>query len=342
MPPYHTPRTSTPHRLAALALFRALLLASRTLPPASISPPQRNDLQNLIRNRFKQARHEQSTRRLRLAFEAGYEGIDLLDAAVAGKGGSQGYILELLARAPARVKQAPPLTTLDLEIVKELKWNLRVRPEEASSQTASSPSPFSSPPQSPHPNTTPTTTNTAKTSPFARRPLPLSELTGGKRLIPVLYNAQGIPVLRFSKPQPAALSGYINHRVEVKQKRHDTRHRLAEELVVAGWEDEWEGILSRYMGEREGVDEGVGEWGRDQDGIGEGEGIGGRRVGSAERERGWVYEVLRAREEVEEKLNEEGRRNGVMAGKMQGLVDREREMAARERREGERESMGSE
>ncbi|TKA49299.1 hypothetical protein B0A55_12796, partial [Friedmanniomyces simplex] len=298
MPPYHTPRTSTPHRLAALALFRALLLASRTLPPASISPPQRNDLQNLIRNRFKQARHEQSTRRLRLAFEAGYEGTDLLDAAVAGEGGSQGYVLELLARAPARVKRAPPLTTLDLEIVKELKRNLRVRPEEASSQIPTSSSPFSfSSTSSPPPHSTTTPTNTANSSPLARRPLPLSELTGGKRLIPVLYNAQGIPVLRFSKPQPAALSGYINHRVEVKQKRHDTRHRLAEELVVAGWEDEWEGILGRYMGEREGVDEGVVEGGRDQDGIGEGEGGGGRRVGSAERERGWVYEVLRAREE---------------------------------------------
>ncbi|KAK0284980.1 hypothetical protein LTR35_005180 [Friedmanniomyces endolithicus] len=293
MPAHRLPRNSTAHRIAAIALYRALLLSTRTLPPQTFPPPERTSLQNIIRNRFKQARHEQSPRYLRLCFEAGYEALDRLDAAGAVAGDAQdekreesaSYILALLARAPEKVKRAPPLTALDPSLLKDLKLHLRTRP-----------------------NATATTTETEKPSLFDR-PLPLAQLKGGKRRVPVLYNAQGVPVLRLSKPQPAALSGYINHRAEVKQKRHDTRHRLTEELEGARWEDGWDGILERETGVRERNEQG--KW---------------RGVG-------WTQEIVSARDEVGRRLGEDAEKRRVMGGRMQGVVDRERAMAEREGRE---------
>ncbi|KAK0784641.1 hypothetical protein LTR75_013778 [Friedmanniomyces endolithicus] len=221
MSTHRLPRNSTPHRIAAVALYRALLLSTRALAPDIFPPPQRTSLQNIIRNRFKQARHEQSPRYLRLCFEAGYEALDRLDAAGAGvagdtgvkEGGSAAYILDLLARAPEKVKRAPPITALDPSLLKDLKLHLRTRPNATATTEAEKPSLFD-------------------------RPLPLAQLKGGKRRVPVLYNAQGVPVLRLSKPQPAALSG------------------LTEELEGARWEDGWDGIVERETGVREGDEEG--------------------------------------------------------------------------------------
>ncbi|KAK3616848.1 hypothetical protein LTR56_024857 [Elasticomyces elasticus] len=193
MPSYRLPRKSTAHRIAAIALYRALLSSCRAL--AAVEGPSCNELQNIIRNRFKQARHEQSTRRLRLAFEAGYEAIDHLDAAVAGDVPSHDYILDLLAKAPTKVKQAPPVA-ITQETVKDLKRSLQPQ--------------YSTPRSS-----------------LFDRPLPLSQLSGSRH-IPVLYNAQGMPVLRLSKPQPESLSG------------------LTEELEMARAEDKWDEIVQQY------------------------------------------------------------------------------------------------
>ncbi|KAK4959424.1 hypothetical protein LTR10_004228 [Elasticomyces elasticus] len=268
MPSYRLPRNSTAHRIAAIALYRALLSSCRAL--AAVEVPSCDELQNIIRNRFKQARHEQSTRRLRLAFEAGYEAIDHLDAAVAGDVPSHDYILELLAKAPTKVKQAPPMA-ITPETVMELKRSL-------------------------HPQH-----STPKPSLFDR-PLPLSQLSGNRH-IPVLYNAQGMPVLRLSKPQPESLSGYINHRLQIKQKRHDTRHRLTEELEMARAEDKWDEIVQQYdRGQRRARGENV-----------------------------WAYEVYEARNEVMRKLSDEKWKNQVMAEKMQAVVDRETEQVKLEK-----------
>ncbi|KAK3070217.1 hypothetical protein LTR53_010838 [Teratosphaeriaceae sp. CCFEE 6253] len=262
------------HRCAGIALFRALLSQCAALP--HLESHQRNELQNIARNRFKQARHEQSARRLRLLFEAGYEAIDHLDAAVAGDEKSQNYVAELLRKAPARVKQAPSII-FDDDVMHELKRRVHERPE----------------------------AHKKPSDALFARPLLLSQLSG-KRHVPVLYNAQGIPVLRLSKPQPESLSGYINHRVQRKQKRHDTRQRLDVEGDLAWREDEWDGILA----EQTGVVDGSGE---------------------KARERGWGHEIGAAKREVFKKLEEDSERNRVMAEKMQAVVDREEEQARVER-----------
>lgn len=271
MPRHVLPRTSGAHRVAAIALFRALLIQCRALP--SLEEQHRDALQNVVRNRFKQARHEQSARRLKLNFEAGYEAIDHLDAAVAGDEERRRYIVTLLERAPEQAKQPPPVI-LPKKLERELK---KIRAKDAGeTESVQKPSLFD-------------------------RPLPLEKLSG-RRHVPVLYNAQKIPVLRLKKPQPENLSGYLAHRLRLRQKRHDTRHKLDDELEIARSEDRWDGLVAGATG-REGYTF----------------------------EPAWSAGVGMARREVNEKLDEERRKNREMAVKMQGVIDRERELYEKEK-----------
>ncbi|KAK3725080.1 hypothetical protein LTR37_000591 [Vermiconidia calcicola] len=204
MPPIHLiPRRSGAHRIAAIALYRALLTQSRAAPFAD---NQRNELQNLVRNRFRQSQHVHSIRRLKVSFEAGYEGLDCLDAAVAGHEESIGYLAQLLEKAPLKAKAAPPSPKKVVKVEK---------------------------------NDGPTT---PKLSVFDR-PLPLSQLSG-KRHVPVLFSANHIPVLRLKKPQPESLSRKIRQRIERRQKWHDQRHRLEDEREIARREDEWDTLVA--------------------------------------------------------------------------------------------------
>jgi len=274
MPRHLLPRNSGAHRIAAIALYCALLTQCRAL--SAVQQRQRDELQNIVRNRFKQARYEQSVKRLRIHFEAGYEAIDHLDAAVAGDEGSRGYIVELLDRAPERVKQAPPVV-----LPKKLQRGVEKRQKREDREKGQ-------PMQ--------------KLSLFDR-PLPLEKLSG-RRHVPVLFSAQKIPVLRLTKPQPENLSGYLAHRQRVRQKRHDTRHRLDDELEIARSEDRWDSLVAAELPEGE------------------------RTVEPA-----WSAAVSLAKKELGEKLEQEKRKNREMGVKMQGVVDRERELSEKEKGE---------
>ncbi|KAK5121016.1 hypothetical protein LTR85_005800 [Meristemomyces frigidus] len=290
MPTHLLPRNSGAHRIAAIALYRALLTQCRALP--RVERYQRDELQNIVRNRFKQARHEQSPRRLVLNFEAGYEAVDYLDVAVAGDEESRRYIIKLLEQAPEKVKQAPPVV-LPKILQKEVKKQQRRAAAEEFDKTGQK-----------------------KLSLFDR-PLPLEKLSG-KRHVPVLYSAQKIPVLRLKKPQPEKLSGYLAHRLRLRQKRHDMRHRLEDELDIARSEDRWDGFVSKLAAVESPSSEDAASYG------------GGER-----KEPAWSAAVSLARKEVTGRLEEEKRKNGEMAVLMQGVVDREREVYEREKVEKE-------
>ncbi|KAK4540567.1 hypothetical protein LTR36_009097 [Oleoguttula mirabilis] len=316
MPTHLLPRNSGAHRTAAIALYRALLTQCRALPPPEFNGQRRNELQNIVRNHFKRARHEQSSRRLTLNFEAGYEAIDRLDAAVAGDAASATYIVELLGKAPDKIKQTPPVVLprhLDKEVQKRQR---RARAAERVDGDGEG--------------------NPGRLSLFDR-PLPLGLLTG-KRHVPVLYSAQKIPVLRLRKPQPESLSGYLAHRVRLRQRRIDTRHRLEAELEIARAEDRWDGVVGVLAGgsgvssaEGAGEGEGVGAAGGGGGGRGAGEGWKTEK----KKEPAWSAAVSLARKEISGKLEEERRRNTEMAGRMQGVVDRERGVYEREKGEKE-------
>jgi hypothetical protein len=266
------------HRISAIALYRALLHQSRAAP---LPAQSQKELQNVVRNRCKQSIHLHSYQRLKLAFQAGYEALDHLDAAVAGDEKSTSYIAELLAKAPAKVKAEPPAPILSKRKSKENKSN---------ESTATDDSPSAEKPSAIE---------------LFSRPHPLPQLSG-KRHIPVLFSANSIPILRIKKPQPESLSGFIKHRITQRQRRHDRRHWLMEQIQFAQYEDLWDDILEREVG-----------------------------VGSAEawEEPTWAEEFENAKSEVDWLIRLEGRKNVAMAAKMQGIVDRETEAFERERME---------
>lgn len=71
------------------------------------------------------------------------------------------------------------------------------------------------------------------------RPRPVVK---GKRRIPVLVNARGIPFLRIKKPQPKFLSDVIRSRLGNRWKRIRRRQRLLAELELAKDEDYWDSL----------------------------------------------------------------------------------------------------
>jgi hypothetical protein len=280
MPPFLVPRHVSAHRISAIALYRALLQQSRAVP---LPAESKAELQNIVRNRCKQTIHLHSYQRLRLAFQAGYEAIEHLDASVAGDEKSTSYIAELIGKAPAKVKADPPRPVL-------AKGKRKTSKDESSKHVAAPP-PFK-------PSTE-----------LLSRPHPLRQLSG-KRHVPVLFTASKIPVLRIKKPQPPNLSGFIRHRIEQRQRRHDRRHWLEEQVEFAQYEDLWDEIVEEHIG----VDAEV-EAKRDM-----------------LMEPTWAEEFQIAKEEVEFKIKEELRKNAAMAVRMQEVVDRETELLEREKK----------
>ena len=278
MPSFLVPRHVSAHRISAIALYRALLHQSRAVP---LPAQSQKELQNVVRNRCKQSIHLHSYQRLKLAFQAGYEALDHLDAAVAGDEQSTSYIAELLAKAPTKVKADPPAPILPKRKSKEKK-EIDISTAMARSSPAAKPS----------------------TTELFSRPHPLSQLSG-KRRVPVLFSANSIPILRIKKPQPESLSGFIRHRIEQRQRRHDRKHWLMEQIQFARYEDLWDEIVEREVGVR------------DDDG----------------RELTWAEEFEVAKNQVDWLIRLEGKNNVAMAAKMQGIVDRETEMFERERAE---------
>ncbi|KAK4506445.1 hypothetical protein PRZ48_000177 [Zasmidium cellare] len=263
MPTFLAPHKSGAHRLAAKSLYRALLAQTRTLPQAP-------EIRAIIRSRFREQKFNTSTKRLKVCFTAGYEAIDLLDGARVGKARDLGRLKEL-------VKSAVVVDEMRREgwelLEKRGKGKGYVKGGEAIVKREG--------------------------IRLDERPLPKEKLTG-ERKVPVLVDAGSIPMLRFTKPQPRALSLYIHSRIKQRQRRHDLRHHLEGMLALAKEEDRWDGLTGRSE---------EGAW--------------------------WSWEVMRALGVVQGALNEERRRNGEMAGRMQGVVDREREVWVREWRERE-------
>lgn len=220
MPAFTVPRHVSAHRISAIALYRALLQQCRAVPLPAESKEQ---LQNVVRNRFKQVIHLHSYPRLRLSFQAGHEAIDRLDASAAGDEDSTRYIASLLARTPEKIKAAPPRPAVPREKRKSVNENTSATKEESALSFKPSDELF-------------------------QRPRPLSQLSG-KRHVPVLFSANRFPVLRIKKPQPESLSSVIRNLSKTRQKRIDRHHLLADQLRFAQYEDMWDRMVANIAGQ---------------------------------------------------------------------------------------------
>ena len=159
--------------------------------------------------------------------------------------------------------------------------------------------------------------------PVLERPLPLSEIKGGKRRIPNLISAQGVPFLRYRKPQPISLSRVIRQKQDLDQKRLTQQEGLRADMTIAQWEDEWDEVTKAHMGEERGEN-------RD------------RLVASLTssdfateeiQEESWRHEPAIAEAELYQQMKETNRKNAELGRQMWMVLAKERELAEQEKRE---------
>ncbi|KAJ4367318.1 hypothetical protein N0V83_006899 [Neocucurbitaria cava] len=215
MPRFLQPKKSTQHRVAAIALYRALLSRCSSV---ALLDNDRVSLRNAIRNKFRKNRKIQSPYQLGLSFKAGYETLDRLDASATNDTANAGVLSRLIANLPRGLTRSPPL-----------------RPHRLPSST--------DPPKE-RLACLPPERAVLNVRPYAK--------TSGPRHVPVLASANGVPFLRLTKPQPRALSRILRQRLERKQYIFDTRIFLLNWwMPLCQQEDEWDELMTRQLMHRE-------------------------------------------------------------------------------------------
>ena len=133
----------------------------------------------------------------------------------------------------------------------------------------------------------------------------------GPRHVPKLVNANGIPFLRFKKPQSPYLSRVIRDKIKRRSRRFDQLYDLEHQIVLAQEEDRWDKILYETCGLRKRT---------------------GKRHSA--RPASWVTAILQARDAISSTLKEETSKNAEMARKMHSIVEQEKILAAKEAAQG--------
>ncbi|KAB8302328.1 hypothetical protein EYC80_005761 [Monilinia laxa] len=235
MPAQFIPRKSGRHRIACIALYRALLEQCLRVPiPAELQPKGPiHPLKHLVRKQFRRNVREHSPRIVVAALKMGYENEKLIRTAGDGDPHSRSQIYELLryrknvAAASALVPQPPKPEIRYPEAIPGAPKLLEVRP------------------------------------------LPFEKLSG-PRHVPKFAKAMVSNFLRIQKPQSPYLSRVLRDKIDTRQKRTDSRERIEylEEIAVA--ENTWEDIVEDHL-EDEGLS--VDKWNMKQPGLGWGVGL---------------------------------------------------------------------
>ncbi|GAM83555.1 hypothetical protein ANO11243_015430 [Dothideomycetidae sp. 11243] len=200
-----------------IALLRETAQLGRSPAPSPLTQDAHLSIKALIQHRFRRNVTCQSKALLQRAFTSGWRVLDALEDATTGSAAGAAYLSAMLAE---------PRTQSYLN---------RIRAEEAAPR-AQKPSPRA--PIFAHPD-----------EGLRERPRKLEDLkpregTGqARRTVPVLFSANKIPVLRLDKPQPPALSTYIESLIALRARRW-LRVEDYEVLIETGArEDDWDEIL---------------------------------------------------------------------------------------------------
>ncbi|KAL2837906.1 hypothetical protein BJY01DRAFT_39209 [Aspergillus pseudoustus] len=211
------PRLSSVHRFACLALYRALL---RQCNRISTSAPKLSAAQVQIRDRFRRYKNLHSPSQTANALKAGYEGLDLLHSAAEGNKKDADLIQSILSEASSVQERKRNVQSAIAEHApvkqptnKQLKAQENRRFQEMTAQR--------------HPDATP----------IISRPRPVMS---GRRHVPVLVNARGVPFLRIKKPQPQNLTRVLRQKLEHRWSVIERRDRLRLDMYFAEDEDEWD------------------------------------------------------------------------------------------------------
>ncbi|KAF1837187.1 hypothetical protein BDW02DRAFT_491884 [Decorospora gaudefroyi] len=210
MPRFLQPKESTQHRVAAIALYRALLSRCSSTP---LPDDDRVSLRNAIRNKFRRNRKIQSPYQLGLSFKAGYETLDRLDASATGDAASVSLLMRSISQLPRGLVRTPPLQpTREVPPIAPKERLACLPPEKA----------------------------VLNVRPYAE--------TSGPRHVPILASANGVPFLRLTKPQPPALSRVLRQRLQRRIDTFDVKVLLGNWwLPICQHEDEWDALMAAQL-----------------------------------------------------------------------------------------------
>ncbi|KAJ5929458.1 hypothetical protein N7454_006408 [Penicillium verhagenii] len=273
------PKHSGVHRFACLALYRTLL---RQCSPSIGNAPWLDETKFLAKQRFRRYKDLQSPSQVANALKAGYQALDLLDSASKGNRHDEDQIKSILAQAKSikesysamqrEISQSKPPSPVKPLSRLQLKKEETIRHEKETRLR--------------HPDA----------ESILSRPRPK---VNGKRHVPVLVNARGVPFLRIKKPQPRNLSGVIRTKLEKRWHRIEMRERLQVELLFAKDEDAWDQITNTKFGDPSS----------------------------------WTTSIKASLDDVASKIKQMDQDNREMSERMWQIVLDERELAAKEEKE---------
>ncbi|KAL1973433.1 hypothetical protein VTN31DRAFT_6068 [Thermomyces dupontii] len=217
MLPKVVPKHSSIHRYSCLVLYRALLRQCKRLPP---DVPYRETIPNLVKIKFHRYNKYLSPSKSVNALRAGYEALDLLHAASRHDDNARNRISTIIEEAQARKRKA--------QAEARLRGSARPKkPPTPRELRAAWNRQFQNATAVRHPNA----------EPIWNRPRPI---VPGKRHIPVLVNARGVPFLRIKKPQPQSLSRMIRNKLAQRWRYVERRDELEVAILFAKDEDNWD------------------------------------------------------------------------------------------------------
>ncbi|KAL3476342.1 hypothetical protein BJX99DRAFT_227931 [Aspergillus californicus] len=217
------PKNSSAHRFACLTLYRALL---RQCNKPTETAPQLAVVQSHIRERFRRYRSLQSPSQCANSLKAGYQAFDLLYSASRGSKKDADLIDSIITEANM-VKQGKQRLQADRandqpEPAAQLSARQIKKQENMRFQKASA---------RPHPDKIP----------ILSRPRPV---VSGRRRVPHLANARGVPFLRINKPQPKFLSAIIKAKLDRRWKMILRKDKMELETLFANDEDQWDAMTT--------------------------------------------------------------------------------------------------
>ncbi|KAK4695390.1 hypothetical protein P7C71_g2350, partial [Lecanoromycetidae sp. Uapishka_2] len=262
--PFHLiPHKSGVHRAACFALFRALLSRVRDLPlPEPLRNSASEQVKTVIRRNLELQGREIST-----ALSLGYETLEVLQS-------DTGW-------------QTLSSSILKIGGQRSAKQNILTKHGRVNAVRVS------------HQSTKPRVAPYPGASKVLDRPF---QNLSGRRHVPVLVNANRVPILRLKKPQSPFLSRVIRDQVNTREARILLGNKLAGEIPIARGEDTWDHIVARTFG----LDKDTGE-------------------------EPWTQAIECALHELHEKQDAAIRKRKATAERMHQIVEQEKALAEKEK-----------
>ncbi|KAI1397717.1 hypothetical protein F4819DRAFT_503144 [Hypoxylon fuscum] len=250
MPAFFIPARNSRHRIACLALYRALLQQAPRVPlPDDLATAwgPSNPLAHLVRKAFRRNRTDTSPRLVYPALKAGYQMLSVLRS----------------ASTPTPTTEPNDDHTSIIQFLRE-----RLAERQASLHAKTLHAPYSRTPRppssAPRPGTAPLLVNVAAPATAANphprpvyatpsRPRAAAELGGsGRRAVPRLDMAADFPILRLTKPQPRALSRVLTQKIRRRVARTEAVGALRDGAMPdAEGEDDWDRLVAGMLVEQQ-------------------------------------------------------------------------------------------